>query len=141
MNEDFIPFELALKLKEKGFDWRIGYAYDNGGECMYTVTEYDVDYIPAPTITQVLKWLRTEKFIDVEIHAATDMLGTKAYMPYVSTYTTFKLYDDDDEIRYRQKKVTTLQPLPNEIIPAHSNFPTWEKAAIDAIEFVIKKYL
>ena len=85
--------------------------------------------------------MRKEKDIDVEIHAATDMLGTKAYMPYVSTYTTFKLYDDDDEIRYRQKKVTTLRPLPNEIIPAHSNFPTWEKAAIDAIEFVINTYL
>ena len=141
MNEDFITYNLAIKLKKKGFDWRIGYAYDNSGECMYTVTEYDVDYIPAPTITQVLKWLRKEKCIDVEIHAATDMLGTKAYMPYVSTYTTFKLYEDDDEIRYRQKKVTTLRPLPNEIIPAHSNFPTWEEAAIDAIEFVINKYL
>ena len=63
MNEDFVPFELAVKLKEKGFDWRIGYAYDNGGECMYIVTEYDVDYIPAPTISQVLKWLREEKLI------------------------------------------------------------------------------
>ena len=65
--EDFVPFELAIKLKEKGFDGRIGYAYDNGGECMHTVTEYDVDYIPAPTITQVLKWLRNEKKIHISI--------------------------------------------------------------------------
>ena len=34
MNEEFVSFEIAKKLKEKGFDWRIGYAYDNGGECM-----------------------------------------------------------------------------------------------------------
>ena len=67
MNEDFIPKEIALKLKEKGFDWRVGYAYDNVCNCMYTVTEYCVNYIPAPTISQVLKWLREEKKIHIQI--------------------------------------------------------------------------
>ena len=65
MNEDFVSFELAKKLKEKGFDWRVDYAYDNDGECKYIITEYDVDYIPAPTISQVLKWLRKEKKIHI----------------------------------------------------------------------------
>ena len=58
MTEDFVSFEIAKRLKKKGFDWRVNYAYDNNGECKYIITEYDVDYIPAPTISQVLKWLR-----------------------------------------------------------------------------------
>ena len=64
MNEDFAPKEIALKIKEKGFDWRVGYAYDNVCNCMYTVTEYCINYIPAPTISQVLKWLRIEYVLD-----------------------------------------------------------------------------
>ena len=71
MNEDFVPKEIALKLKEKGFDWRVGYAYDNVCNCMYTVTEYCINYIPAPTISQVLKWLRKEK----KIHITIDIWG------------------------------------------------------------------
>ena len=63
MNEDFITYELAVKLKKKGFGWRVDCAYEDGGECKYIITEYDVDYIPAPTISQVLKWLREEKKI------------------------------------------------------------------------------
>ena len=90
-----------------------------------------------PKINEVLKWLREEKNIDIEIHAVTDMLGNKAYSPYICTYTTFKLYDDDKVIRYRQKKFNTLKPLPHEVIPAHSNFLEWESAAIDGIEYVL----
>ena len=164
LEKEFCDYETSVALKELGFTEKCLTYYDTEDNvgllfntqwtvdvmpCQFTDcleshnsnTSDDNSYVDAPTIYQVQKWLRKEKCIDVEIHAATDMLGTKAYMPYVSTYTTFKLYEDDDEIRYRQKKVTTLRPLPNEIIPAHSNFPTWEEAAIDAIEFVINKYL
>ncbi len=48
MNEDFVPFDLAKKLKEKGY-------------CNYASYW---DY--TPTISQVLKWLRDEKAISVE---------------------------------------------------------------------------
>ena len=77
--EDFAPYELAVKLKKKGFNWRIGYAYGNKGEYMYTVTEYDVDYIPAPTISQVLKWLRKEKNVFIEISITTSGYYSTVY--------------------------------------------------------------
>lgn len=47
--EDFVPFELAVKLKEKEFDWDTREIYErNILACIYE------DY-PKPTITQVLK--------------------------------------------------------------------------------------
>ena len=61
---DFVPFEIAKKLKEKGFDWETSNVYErNTIACRYE------DY-PKPTISQVLKWLREEKkiylYIDVD---------------------------------------------------------------------------
>lgn len=60
MDKDFVPFETAKKLKEKGFDWETSNVYErNTLACRYE------DY-PKPTIPQVLKWLREEKCISVE---------------------------------------------------------------------------
>lgn len=54
MNEDFVPFELAKKLKEKGFRYNKNNLLDR--LCM----ENQINY---PPISQVLKWLRKEKKI------------------------------------------------------------------------------
>ena len=69
--EDFVPYELAKKLKEKGFrekcykhyypnikDWFISSLPECGN---YS------SYLDAPTISQVLKWLREEKKMFVQI--------------------------------------------------------------------------
>ena len=70
--EDFVPFEIAKKLKEKGFPQHIAedaYIIDNYGEEEYQIgdrlpipliPDY-IDDIAAPTISQVLKWLREKK--------------------------------------------------------------------------------
>ena len=69
MNEDFVPFELAVKLKEKGFPQRTFGEYDMQGACYVEnggfykdgcITETARAYT-APSISQVLKWLRKEK--------------------------------------------------------------------------------
>jgi hypothetical protein len=71
MNEDFIPFELALKLKEKGFNYKCYYCYKNSiimSHCSEPLNHNgDAVTYSAPTISQVLKWLRDEK----KIHIAT----------------------------------------------------------------------
>lgn len=88
MNEDFVSFSLAKKLKEKGFTCKLPFAmYDETGQFYllttsapyhvcdsgYKYREYydyedfdEYEYI-APTISQVLKWLRKEKKIYVLI--------------------------------------------------------------------------
>lgn len=58
MNEDIATFELAKKLKEKGFRYNKNNLLDR--LCM----ENQINH---PTISQVLKWLRKEKKIHVSI--------------------------------------------------------------------------
>ena len=89
--EDFVNFSIAKKLKEKGFrepclgwyypfevcgfDYKTSIVFNNSA---YRGSNYkdmlvshkDEKYIDAPTISQVLKWLRDEKkiylYIDVD---------------------------------------------------------------------------
>ena len=94
MKEDFVPFEIAKKLKEKGFREECLAYYDvNDNVGLLYNTQYSDDIIPcqytdllashnigdgrlpddseycvdAPTIAQALKWLREEKKIIVTI--------------------------------------------------------------------------
>ena len=81
MNEDFVTYELAVKLKEKGFREECLCHYI-GEDLVYNIESpitnnqlwfshnkfnniWHRDNIDAPTISQVLKWLRKEKRIDV----------------------------------------------------------------------------
>jgi hypothetical protein len=72
--EDFVPFELAKKLEEKGFQIKFKYAlgyYDTRGQFMTAADHWFLEYWTiAPTISQVLKWLREEKKIHFEFVAA-----------------------------------------------------------------------
>ena len=71
--EDFVNFELAQKLKEKGFSLEkteIYGKFDSDGlfhsQLYFNYFEtMDCDETIAPTISQVLKWLRKEKKIHI----------------------------------------------------------------------------
>ena len=87
--EDFVPYELAVKLKEKGFKEKcIAYYWEKinehtasfvvvdnmpeDGICILDfISEHNKSewspFIDAPTISQVLKWLREEKKMFVQI--------------------------------------------------------------------------
>lgn len=141
MKEDFVTYGLAVKLNEKGFPIEKSNLQDS------SILLYNLLHVKKinsqneayrlPSIYQVLKWLREEKNIDVEVHAVVGILGCKVYIPYISTYTEFALESSPDIVRYRQKKFNTTIPLKHEIIPAHKHFEEWEEAALDAIEYVI----
>lgn len=86
--EDFVPFEIAKKLKEKGFREPCFGWYPPSGVCVYgyltspvsnqsdcrgedyedlLISHNDDKHIDAPTISQVLKWLREKDYIHLEI--------------------------------------------------------------------------
>lgn len=77
MNEGFVTYELAVKLKEKGFNEPCyGYYHCNGGNDSFELCgNGDCDFlnsknlyrVAAPTISQVLKWLREVKKIVISI--------------------------------------------------------------------------
>ena len=71
MNDDFAPFELAVKLKEKGYPQvkeNTLAMYNEDGEWFslaknldefeYSFQDFDDRDCACPTISQVLKWLR-----------------------------------------------------------------------------------
>lgn len=59
ITEDYVSFDTAKLLKEKGFDEYCGYYSSDGeywGYCTYN--HRGKDYISAPTLQMAMKWLR-----------------------------------------------------------------------------------
>ena len=88
MTEEFVTYDIALKLKEKGFKEKcFAYYFPKGSElcfnknpfrggivedCLYSNNSLPVecvasDFIDSPTVSQVLWWLRKEKRLYVLI--------------------------------------------------------------------------
>ena len=83
--EDFVNFEIAKKLKEKGYPQvkkNTLAMYNEKGEWFslarnldefeYCFDDFDEHDCVAPTISQVLKWLRNEKGIHITICVCGD---------------------------------------------------------------------
>lgn len=64
----FITFEMAKKLKEKGYPFNTSHHYDKDGHIIVALCDCDerCEY-PMPEIHQVLKWLRETKKIHISI--------------------------------------------------------------------------
>lgn len=150
MNEDFVSFELAKKLKEKGFrekclayydvEDNVGLLYntqytDEALPCQYTdllrchntgeaETQPDDSgfCIDAPTISQVLNWLRKEKKILV--------VAAPAFLYKEARY-------------FWQCGIYKISLLPN-VIPFHKfidNQESRESAILAGIEYAIDNFL
>ena len=121
---DFVSFEIAKKLKEKGYGESWDYVYnDDGVICIpcYNLTEEDtIPMCPAPQIHEVLKWLREVKGMDVlpqRGHINLDNKGkvTRYYNVDIYLERRFACTLDNDE----------------------QDYSTYEQAAIAGIEYVI----
>lgn len=92
--EDFAPFELAVKLKEKGFDCScIGHYVNNQLYIAHYLNAFHSDKdesLDAPTISQVLKWLREKK-----IHLVVD-IEPNGYF-FIINYNITTTFDDKYE--------------------------------------------
>jgi len=81
IKEDYVSFETAKLLKEKGFDWECEYFYDYykendeyivcsiGGSC--NREDYPSEY-SMPTLQMAMKWLREDKRILISIYCHID---------------------------------------------------------------------
>jgi hypothetical protein len=131
--EDFVTFETAVKLKEKGFPQSPDYFnYNNYYEWdglrkihpLYNVNIW-FDNINkknlyfAPTISQVLKWLREEK----EIHVEIDIM--KAYPEAKLIYWGYNIVLID---KY-------------EVYHFEWNSNSFEQAALTGIEYVLNNLI
>ena len=135
MNDDFAPFELAVKLKEKGFNEKCLLHYEStGGFYSNSIDTYDrpnqeldysdfqrcynngnsIGFIDAPAISQVLKWLRKKHFIHI---------STK---PYPCEDGIMWMY----EIRKFSEYIST-------VVKNKTGFIKEEQAALAGIEYVL----
>lgn len=124
MNEDFVPFELAKKLKEKGFKQGyniFGYKliYSNNTTIKYIsdIGAYDKEYfgenVSCPTISQVLEWLRNDKKIFIVVCIDDD-----------SDYpVTYNIFSETDCVHHHHGKYFSLSE--------------WSKCEMAGIEYVI----
>ena len=124
MNEDFVTYELAVKLKEKGFDIPCyGYYHRDGGNDSFELCgNGDCDFlnsknkhrIAAPTISQVLKWLREEKGIHIEVMFIRPLHNRVKYYITDTDGSRGDFMDVSDE-----------------------HYETWEQATLAGIEYVL----
>lgn len=143
MKEDFVTFELAKKLKEKGFNKPcVAYYIPNCSklyfntaillkkstvaDCLFSNNTTPIGYIcstfiDAPIISQVLKWLREEKKISIEptIHCT---------LKWVSGIYSF---DDGGLADFSQY---TVEGTDDTVYIFHDSY---EQAALAGIEYVI----
>lgn len=133
---EFVDFNLAKGLKEKGFNkeclgWYYpaevcGFDYKTTivfNSSVYRGSNYkdmlvshkDEKYIDVPTISQVLEWLREEKELHVEIY-----MYHNCYLWEI--YNT-KMYDED----FTQKSEKYSE----------TEYETYEQAALAGIEYVL----
>ena len=126
--EDFVSFEIANKLKEKGFSLEkteIYGKFDSDGlfhpQLYFNYIEtMDCDEIIAPTISQVLKWLREEKKISIEvgIHCSLKwMCGIYGFSDGIEDFTQYSDDGIDDTV--------------------YILYDSYEQAALAGIEYVL----
>lgn len=124
---DFVPLKLAQKLKEKGFileKTEIYGKFDSDGlfhsQLYFNYFEtMDCNEIIAPTISQVLKWLRDEKKLYVGVTYSPKIEGSQDLY-----YATIQYIGDYQKTIY-----------PND------SYDNWEEAALNGIEYAIDNNL
>lgn len=93
ITEDYVSFEIAKLLKEKGFDWNTDKQFNLDkivGD--YNITDrsrHPERYLDAPTLQIAMKWLR-------EVHNIHPNIVVEMYGPY-PLYKIDRICDGDEE--------------------------------------------
>ena len=119
--EDFVPFEIAQKLKEKGYPL-LRVIKQNGNPIIYDLPQNHPNWQNCnayyiPTISQVLKWLREEKKLYLGIN----------YMPQIMECSDYYF----PTIQY----IGELKPV---VYTKFTDiFKTYEECSLAGIEYVL----
>lgn len=115
--EDFVTFEIAKKLKKKGFREKCMRHYYSKSKDLFLSYAPDCENfgsdIDAPNISQVLVWFRKEKGIYITIFIDDDS----------DTPVTYEIYKDIECVCTHQGEYFTLKD--------------WNKCELRAIEYTL----
>jgi len=123
ITEDYVSFEVAKLLKEKGFDWEVHRSYLVNDSVFIPGDISDVplrkDVIRIPTLQMAMKWLR-------EVH--------KLYVvvrPYVTEEGTLSLFD----LKSIKEKGIVVN------LRTKTGFNTYEEACEAAIKYCLENLI
>lgn len=128
--EDFVSYEIAVKLKEKGFRLNkkyielVGCRFIFSDECtikrISMIGAYEKGYfgenIDCPTIPQVLNWLRQKQAIHIETAIWED--------GWFSTVFAYEYYEEENQYSIKQVHET-------------KDYKSYEQASLAGIEYVL----
>ena len=102
ITEDYVSFETAKLLKEKGFECAtLHYYYDKDGDLLFSAWGVDAgkNEFVAPTLQMAMKWLREVHHLHIEVYrTACGYLYIISKVPTGSDlYSDCDAYDGDDE--------------------------------------------
>ena len=126
--DDFIKFDLAIKLKELGYNTPFFFFYRTDDKLIHHAMvndplvygkSVDNEVVIAPTISQVLKWLR--KLLEIDI------------LPEVVISDIYDLY------RIRSYSCKIYSPRLNKPIKTEY-FESYEEATLAGIEYVLDNF-
>jgi hypothetical protein len=148
ITEDYVSFETAKLLKEKGFNESCHCYYTDKGKFVdmawnlyekhNTNSELnEFSFCSAPTLQMTMKWLREARNIDIEVHADVGMLGVKVYTPFISRYKS----STEHPSKLRQYKKGLYFEDDRGVIPAIKHFETYEEAIEVALKYALEKLI
>lgn len=139
IEEDYVSYEVAKLLKEKGFNEKTEYVYSDGGELLrlshlgvkdltnvdcndYHTWQFPIEgvtsIISAPTLQRTMKWLREKHNLSVEVYrTACGYIGCVVAIP---SGTDIKFLEEDGD------------DLPS------GTYTKWEYACEAAIQYCLK---
>ena len=104
ITEDYVSFETAKLLKEKGFDWECLGTYSTGdkelsisSECPYSNDLNDDMFIATPTLQMAMKWLREVHNLVIQIEFIDYLEHGEVWLYSVLERRTIKRLTGRDE--------------------------------------------
>jgi hypothetical protein len=136
IQEDYVSFETAKLLKEKGFDEGCSFVVNAISKCVMPVswptTNSDIEdekarLIALPTIQMAMKWLREEQNLFIEIQCYGCESDEKAHFEYSYVISEYVQINNNicTTVGLEQKK-------------AKSRFHTYEEAVEAAIKYCLE---
>lgn len=94
IEEDYVSFETAKLLKEKGFDEPVMYHFTPDGAQRKFQQAFYRDDVAQPTLQVALKWIREQGFyinVDIDVDYDEDERGTKWYHKPAWDWVVFRI--------------------------------------------------
>lgn len=144
ISEQYVSFETAMLLKEKGFQQKEDNSGYHATQMVYCIHEsedgshffanrypagaYDFDsYICAPTQQMAMRWLREVH----DLHIMVNCVGKVNYDPLIQRF-------DGKDFEVEGKQAGTTRRIDGKLVNVRRGFPSYEEACEAAIKHCLE---